>query len=47
MQAQKGYENLNMIKSFIHVFKTQGIKGFYRLVIFIISLIHLKYSIEK
>ena len=30
MQAQKGYENLNMIKSFIHVFKTQGITGFYR-----------------
>lgn len=30
MQAQKGFENLSMVKSFIQVFKSQGVTGFYR-----------------
>ena len=30
MQAQKGFENLSMTKSFIDVFKKEGIKGLYR-----------------
>ncbi len=30
MQAQKGFEDKNMRKSFSIVFKTEGIKGFYR-----------------
>ena len=30
MQAQKGFENFNMRKSFSFVFKQEGIKGFYR-----------------
>jgi len=31
MQAQQGFEDKNMRKSFSIVFKTEGIKGFYRL----------------
>jgi hypothetical protein len=30
MQAQKGFENLSMMKSFITVFKKDGIRGLYR-----------------
>lgn len=30
MQAQKGFENMNMRKTFAFVFKKEGLRGFYR-----------------
>ena len=42
MQAQQGFENEGMIRSFAKTVKTQGIKGLYRLASLIFSLFSMR-----